>query len=188
MSVCVIPPVCHSCMCSLPTTVQCRITSVIASSCGITFICVSAMKRSRFPSWSRPTPATCAGGNTQDTPSAPRAAPPSRARRAHQSPLTARLSDSVPPEVNTTAEGRVRRSSAMDSRACSTMLRAARPDACKDDGLPATAEASSQASRAWGSSGVVAAWSTKCRAEPCTAPPAEARGRVPALAPPGIQL
>jgi len=104
-------------------------------------------------------------------------ATPSRARRAHKSPLTARLSDSVPPEVKTTAEGRVRRSSAMDSRACSTILREARPDACRDDGLPATAEASSQASRAWASSGVVAAWSTKCRTElstssPATPPPA----------------
>ena len=58
------------------------------------------------------------------------------ARRAQKRPLSARLSDSVPPEVNTTSPGRQPSARAIVSRDSSTTRRAARPEACSDDGLP----------------------------------------------------
>ena len=82
---------------------------------------------------------------------------PSASARAQNSPLIARLSDSVPPEVKITELGRVPRSAAMRSRASSTMRRVSRPAECSDEGLPTWALASSHRSRAAGSMGVVAA-------------------------------
>jgi hypothetical protein len=51
--------------------------------------------------------------------------------------LTARLSASVPPAVNTISRGCAPIALAMLSRASSIALRARRPDACRLDGLPA---------------------------------------------------
>ena len=80
-------------------------------------------------------------------------------RRASQAPLTARLSDSVPPEVKTTSDGRAPSAAPIRSRASSTTARAARPEVCSEEGLPTTADCSIRASSAAGSIGVVAAWS-----------------------------
>ena len=57
-------------------------------------------------------------------------------RRDQNSPLSARLSDSVPPEVKTTSPGRQFSACAIVSRDSSTTRRALRPLACSDDGLP----------------------------------------------------
>ena len=89
----------------------------------------------------------------------PRRARGRLARRASQAPLTARLSDSVPPEVKTTSDGRAPSAAPIRSRASSTTARAARPEVCSDEGLPTTADCSIRASSAAGSIGVVAAWS-----------------------------
>jgi hypothetical protein len=74
-------------------------------------------------------------------------------------PLTARLSLSVPPAVNTTSDGRAPRAWAMVSRDSSTRRRAARPEPCSEDALPVIAMAAVIAATAAGSTGVVAAWS-----------------------------
>ena len=71
----------------------------------------------------------------------------------------ARLSDSVPPEVNTTSEGRAPIAFASRSRDSSTTRRAARPAVWREDALPVTAICSAMAAIADGSIGVVAAWS-----------------------------
>ena len=81
------------------------------------------------------------------------------AAAAHSVPLTARLSDSVPPEVRTISLGRDPRHAAMRSRASSTTARAARPLVCSDEGLPTAPIVSAIASTTCGRTGVVAAWS-----------------------------
>ena len=83
----------------------------------------------------------------------------SASRRAQARPLSARLSASVPPEVNTTSPGRQPRAAATRSRASSTARLAARPEACNDEGLAARPSCSTIASSASGTIGVVAAWS-----------------------------
>ena len=80
-------------------------------------------------------------------------------RRDQNMPLTARLSASVPPDVQTTSLGRAPRAAASRSRDSSTTRRAARPDACRDEGLPVRASCSASTRAASGSMGVVAAWS-----------------------------
>ncbi len=74
-------------------------------------------------------------------------------------PLTARLSDSVPPEVKTISLGRQLSAWAIRSRDSSTTRRAPRPEACNELGLPTSARREVIASMASGSIGVVAAWS-----------------------------
>ncbi len=81
----------------------------------------------------------------------------SSARRAQYSPLTARLSASVPPEVKMTSEGCAPAAAASTSRASSTARRARRPDPCSEDGLPVRANSRVSAARASGASVVVAA-------------------------------
>ena len=51
-------------------------------------------------------------------------------------PFSAMLSDSVPPEVNTTSSGAAPRKRATRSRAVSTPARASRPKPCTLDGFP----------------------------------------------------
>ncbi len=67
------------------------------------------------------------------------------------------MSDSVPPLVKTTSEGRAPTAAAIASRDSSTARRAARPDACSDEALPTRERAAVIASTATGSIGVVAA-------------------------------
>ena len=74
-------------------------------------------------------------------------------------PLSARLSDSVPPEVKTISLGRQLSAWAIRSRDSSTTRRARRPEACSELGLPTSPRWSVMASIATGSIGVVAAWS-----------------------------
>ena len=88
----------------------------------------------------------------------------SAVRRAQNRPFTARLSASVPPAVNTTSPGRAPSAAAMLSRDSSTTLRAARPEACSDDGLPSMRNRAATASTTSGRTGVVAAWSRYTRA------------------------
>ena len=83
----------------------------------------------------------------------------SSAVRDHQSPLTARLSASVPPAVKITSLGVTPSAPAIVSRDSSTRLRAARPAVCSDEAFPVADRAPIMASRAQSSSGVVAAWS-----------------------------
>ena len=83
----------------------------------------------------------------------------SSASRAQWMPLTARLSASVPPEVNTTSPGRQPSAWAIFSRDSSTIRRACRPDACIELGLPTSRRCAVMASIAAGTIGVVAAWS-----------------------------
>ncbi len=90
----------------------------------------------------------------------------SPSRRAQNMPLTARLSLSVPPPVNSTSEGRAPRAAASRSRDCSAVRRASRPLACSDDALPTRASCSVIAATASGSIGVVAAWSRYVMTEP----------------------
>jgi len=85
--------------------------------------------------------------------------PGSASRRAQKVPLTARLSDSVPPEVNSTSEGRAPRAWAIASRDSSTTRRPPRPEVCREDAFPTLDIWSVIASIASGSIGVVAAWS-----------------------------
>ncbi len=84
-------------------------------------------------------------------------------REAERGPWTAVLSDSVPPEVNTTSPGRQPTTSASASRASSTARRAWRAKRCVPDGFPnRSGSPPSQGSMAWRASGrigVVAAWS-----------------------------
>ena len=79
--------------------------------------------------------------------------------RAQYSPLTARLSASVPPEVKITSDGWAPVAAAMVSRASSTTLRARRPEPCSDEGLPLRLSSWVSAARACARMGVVAAWS-----------------------------
>ena len=72
-------------------------------------------------------------------------------------PLTARLSLSVPPAVNTTSEGRAPSRAAMLSRDSSIRRRAARPAVCSEEAFPTVANAAVIASMAAGCIGVVAA-------------------------------
>ena len=83
----------------------------------------------------------------------------SASRRAWNRPLIARLSDSVPPEVNSTSDGRAPSARPIDSRDSSTTRRARRPEVCSEEGLPTTAISAVIASMTSGSTGVVAAWS-----------------------------
>ena len=83
----------------------------------------------------------------------------SLASRAQWMPLSARLSASVPPEVNTTSPGRQFSACAMVSRDSSTTRRALRPEACSELGLPTSRRCCAIASIAAGTIGVVAAWS-----------------------------
>ena len=71
----------------------------------------------------------------------------------------ARLSDSVPPEVNTTSPGRQLSARAIVSRDSSTTRRASRPEACSDEALPTRPSCAVIAAAASGRIGVVAAWS-----------------------------
>ncbi len=80
-----------------------------------------------------------------------------RATRARKMPATARLSDSVPPEVKITSLGRAPSASAMDSLDSSTRRRASRPEVCSDEALPVADIASVIAATTSGSTGVVAA-------------------------------
>ena len=61
-------------------------------------------------------------------------------RRDQKMPLSARLSASVPPEVNTTSPGRQSSACAIVSRDSSTTRRARRPEACSELGLPTSSE------------------------------------------------
>ena len=65
----------------------------------------------------------------------------------------------MPPEVNSTSEGRAPSAWAIDSRDSSTTRRARRPEVCSEEGLPTTAISAAIASITCGSTGVVAAWS-----------------------------
>ena len=60
--------------------------------------------------------------------------------RAPATPLTARLSDSVPPEVNTISSGVTPRKPAMLSRATSMPSRASRPKPWMLEALPKRSE------------------------------------------------
>ena len=79
-------------------------------------------------------------------------------RAAHTIPLMARLSASVPPEVNTTSWGLQCSAPATCSRASSTTVRASWPAACGADALAASIH-DDNAARAPGRGGVLAAWS-----------------------------
>lgn len=81
----------------------------------------------------------------------------SSARRDQNRPFTARLSDSVPPAVNTTSLGRAPSAAASASRDSSTVRRAWRPAACSADAFPVTVRCAVIARTASGSIGVVAA-------------------------------
>src|ERR1035438_6186761 len=83
----------------------------------------------------------------------------SASRRAQKVPLRARLSDSVPPEVNSTSDGRAPMAWAIASRDSSTTRRPRRPEVCRDEALPTIAICAVIASMASGSIGVVAPWS-----------------------------
>ena len=73
-------------------------------------------------------------------------------------PNSARLSDSVPPEVKTISFSPAPRTAATWARAASTAARASRPDRWSSDGLPYRSEKKgSIASSTLGSTGVVAA-------------------------------
>ena len=91
-----------------------------------------------------------AGGTTRRSADAQHA-------RAQYSPLIARFTDSVPPEVNTTSIGSQPREAATCSRASSSIRFAFWPWLWIDEGLPTRSSASMYAARASGSMGVVAA-------------------------------
>ena len=86
-----------------------------------------------------------------------------RGSRCQNRPLTARLSDSVPPDVKMTALGLVPRSAAILSRASSTTWRTKRPAVWSEEGFPTISDTCNQRDRAAGSIGVVAAWSKYAR-------------------------
>ncbi len=65
----------------------------------------------------------------------------------------------MPPEVKITSAGRAPSRAAICSRDSSTTRRAARPEACNDEGLPAVPQWAAIASTAAGTTGVVEAWS-----------------------------
>ena len=65
----------------------------------------------------------------------------------------------MPPEVKTTSLGLAPIARAMASRDSSTTRRAARPEACRDDGLPGRVSCAVIAATASAYIGVVAAWS-----------------------------
>jgi hypothetical protein len=83
----------------------------------------------------------------------------SAARRAQKIPLTARLSLSVPPAVNSTSDGLAPSAAATPSRDSSTARRARRPEVCRDEALPSWTNASLITATASERIGVVAAWS-----------------------------
>ena len=83
----------------------------------------------------------------------------SAARLARKIPATARLSDSVPPEVKSTSLGRAPSAAAIVSLDSSTRRRAARPEVCSDEALPVSDIAADMAATTSGRTGVVAAWS-----------------------------
>ncbi len=157
--------------CSVPTSLFAHMTEIRAISSACSAISARRASRSTRPSASTGSrtisaPACSAIQNagsstawcsTADTTMRRRRG--SVVRRPQNSPLTARLSASVPPAVKTTSLGRAPSAAATDSRASSTVRRAARPAACSDDGLPVRVSSSTNASRAAGDSGVVAAWS-----------------------------
>ncbi len=92
-----------------------------------------------------------------------------------RTPLSARLSASVPEPVKTISPWAHSSTPASRSRAWSTAARAARPDRCTDDGLPCVVvKYGSISSRTRGATGVVAAWSRWMRVTPWEA---RARGR-----------
>ena len=74
-------------------------------------------------------------------------------------PKTARLFDSVPPEVKITSDGSAPRIRATVSLACSHARRADRPNACRLSAFPPARKCGRIASRTSGSIGVVALWS-----------------------------
>ncbi len=79
------------------------------------------------------------------------------ASRASAAPRMAKLSDSVPPLVNTISEGSALSSAATDERAASSAALARWPKACTLDGLPnSSRRAAATASTTSGSRGVVA--------------------------------
>ena len=81
-------------------------------------------------------------------------------RMVRQPPSTARLSDSVPPEVMTTSSTCAPKQRATRSRASSSAARASRPQRCVDDGFPKRGPKNgSIAAKTSGRTGVVAAWS-----------------------------
>lgn len=65
----------------------------------------------------------------------------------------------MPPAVKTTSLGRAPTASAKASRASSTVRRARRPAACREEAFPVAANCAVIAAAASGSIGVVAAWS-----------------------------
>src|SRR5699024_7956077 len=87
----------------------------------------------------------------------------SSARRPRGTARSARLSDSVPPEVIRTQLRGTSSSAAILTRDSSSTARARRPEVCTDEGFPRTAAASRKASRAAGRSTVVATWSRYAR-------------------------
>ena len=84
---------------------------------------------------------------------------PVLARRAQYSPLMARFTLSVPPDVNTTSMGSQPSDAATRSRASSRSRFAVCPWLWMDDGFPTIPSAFVYAAIASGSMGVVAAWS-----------------------------
>src|SRR5665648_34955 len=166
--------------CTVPTSLFAHITLTSATSSPCAASSAASAARS-----SRPTPST--GSSTASAPcrSASQAAESrtawcstaetstrrrrgSAADRAQNRPLTARLSDSVPPPVKTTSVGRAPSRAAHSSRDSSTTRRAARPASCTEDGLPTRPSSAVSASIASGCIGVVAAWS---RYATCVAAP-----------------
>lgn len=78
-------------------------------------------------------------------------------RLAQYSPLTARLSASVPPEVKITSDGCAPAAAASVSRASSTARLARRPAPCSDEGFPVRASSRVMTVSASADRGVVAA-------------------------------
>lgn len=112
----------------------------------------------------------------------------SASRRDQYRPFTARLSASVPPEVKTTSLGRAPSASARVSRASSTVRRALRPEAWREEALPVMLRWAVIASTASGSIGVVAAWSRYAMVTPILrAPVRTPEGRAPRRDPAGPQ-
>ena len=155
--------------CTVPTSLFAHITVTIATDAGS-----AAIAASNVSGCTRPTPSTGSHSMTAPSCSASHRAASitawcstalarmrlragSSLRRCQYRPLTARLSDSVPPPVKRTSLGRAPRAAASVSRASSTSRRAARPDACSDDGLPVRPRHEAIASIASGTIGVVAA-------------------------------
>ena len=156
---------------TVPTSLLAHITDTSATESGSRSIEARSASRSRRPRSSTGSSSTSAPSCSASQCTASRTAWCSTAvvrtrvrrgsscLRAQKIPLSARLSDSVPPEVNTTSPGRQLSARAMVSRDSSTTRRAARPDACSADALPACCSCSVIAATASGCIGVDAAWS-----------------------------